>query len=146
MWWSISPTCFCPASTSTAYDVSGRHIRYDPTTFTATWTLPQAIGPDKLLLQLNADGSDPIEDSAGNRLDGEWTNPTSTTQSSSALILRATARPGAISCSASMCFPAMRTRTATWTLATLSKLLGNYGKSGMTWAQGDFTGDGVVDV
>ena len=26
----------------------------------------------------NADGSDPIEDAAGNRLDGDWTNPTST--------------------------------------------------------------------
>ena len=68
---------------TTAYNVSGGTFSYDPTTFTATWTLPQAIGPDKLLLQLNADGSDPIEDSAGNRLDGEWTNPTSTTQSSS---------------------------------------------------------------
>ena len=31
------------------------------------------------MLALNADGSNPIEDAAGNRLDGEWTNPTSTT-------------------------------------------------------------------
>ena len=40
--------------------------------------MPQAIGPDKLLLQLNADGSNPIEDESGNRLDGDWTNPIST--------------------------------------------------------------------
>ena len=73
MWWSISRTCFCPASTTTAYNVSGGTFSYDPTTFTATWTLPQAIGPDKLLLDLNADGSNPIEDScrqpAGRRMD-----------------------------------------------------------------------------
>ncbi len=61
-----------------SYNVSGGTFSYDPTTFTATWTLPQPIGPDKLMLALNADGSDPIQDAAGNRLDGEWTNPAST--------------------------------------------------------------------
>ena len=58
---------------------------YDSTTFTATWTLAQAIGADKLLIDLNADGSSPIVDATGNRLDGEWTNPTSTTQASSSV-------------------------------------------------------------
>jgi len=53
---------------------------YDPATFTATWTLTAPIDSDKLVLRLNADGASPIVDGAGNRLDGEWTNPTSTTQ------------------------------------------------------------------
>ena len=66
---------------TTSYSVSG--FAYNPTTFTATWTLPQAIADNKLLIELNAAGSNPIEDLAGNKLDGYWVNPTSTTQASS---------------------------------------------------------------
>ncbi len=66
-----------------SYNVAGGTFSYDANTFTATWTLPLSIGADQLMLALNANGSNPIEDAAGNRLDGEWTNPTSTTQSSS---------------------------------------------------------------
>ena len=65
-----------------SYNVTGGTFSYNSTTFTATWTLPQSIGADKLMLALNADGSDPIHDAAGNHLDGEWTNPTSTTSTS----------------------------------------------------------------
>src|SRR5207247_378861 len=44
---------------------------YDATTFTATWTLPSSLLPDKLLLQL----PDTITSVAtGEALDGEWTN------------------------------------------------------------------------
>jgi autotransporter-associated beta strand protein len=64
------------------YDVGVGSFSYDPATFTATWTLAQAIGPDKLMVRLNADGFSPIQDASGNRLDGEWTNPTGTEQSS----------------------------------------------------------------
>ena len=66
-----------------SYNVAGGTFSYNATTFTATWTLPLSIGADQLMLALNANGSDPIHDAAGNHLDGEWTNPTSTTQSSS---------------------------------------------------------------
>ena len=66
-----------------SYNVAGGTFNYNSTTFTATWTLPLSIGADQLMLALNANGSDPIRDAAGNHLDGEWTNPTSTTQSSS---------------------------------------------------------------
>jgi hypothetical protein len=60
------------------YNVAGGTFSYDPVHFIATWTLTQPIADDKLLLSLNADGANPITDLAGNRLDGEWTNPTST--------------------------------------------------------------------
>jgi hypothetical protein len=63
----------------TTYNVSGGTFSYDAGAFTAAWTLPQAIGVDKLMVRLNADGADPVHDIAGNRLDGEWTNPPSTT-------------------------------------------------------------------
>ena len=78
MWWSITGDLLLSGVNTATYNVSGGTFSYDSATFTATWTLPQAIGPDKLLLQLNADGSNPIEDESGNRLDGDWTNPTST--------------------------------------------------------------------
>ena len=58
---------------------------YDAGKFTATWTLSAAIGADKLLIELNADGPDPIRDPAGNALDGEWTNPTSKSTPSSSV-------------------------------------------------------------
>jgi uncharacterized repeat protein (TIGR01451 family) len=61
-----------------SYNVAGGAFSYNAATFTATWTLPAAIPDDKLLLELNADGSDPIHDASGNRLDGEWTSPATT--------------------------------------------------------------------
>jgi hypothetical protein len=65
---------------TTLYDVAHAGFNYNPITHMATWTLPQAIGADKLLLILN---SSLIVDQSGNRLDGEWTNPTGTMQPSS---------------------------------------------------------------
>jgi hypothetical protein len=61
------------------YDTAGGLFSYDPATFTATWTLPGYLGDDKLALRLSADQPGAIRDIAGNRLDGEWTNPASIT-------------------------------------------------------------------
>jgi VCBS repeat-containing protein len=47
---------------------------YDPATFTATWTLEDALPADKVLIQLVADGADPIRNAAGVRLDGDWSD------------------------------------------------------------------------
>lgn len=41
--------------------------------FEATWTLSASIGVDKILISL----SDTVSDAAGNALDGEWSNPAS---------------------------------------------------------------------
>jgi hypothetical protein len=51
---------------------------YDPSTYTAAWTLAAPIGNDKLLLDLDADGFAPVRSAAtGEVLDGAWTNSVS---------------------------------------------------------------------
>ncbi|MEM8945040.1 MAG: hypothetical protein AAGD11_07645 [Planctomycetota bacterium] len=45
---------------------------YDAITHVATWTLADVIAADRLMLDLDADGLDPVTDLAGNLLDGEW--------------------------------------------------------------------------
>lgn len=57
------------------YSFSG--FSYDPDTFTATWTLPSALGRDNLLLVLDGHSATGVRDTDGNLLDGEWTVSTS---------------------------------------------------------------------
>ena len=61
---------------STTYGFSDFH--YDPQKYVATWTLNAAIYKDRLRLDLDANGADPVRDLSGNVLDGEWTNNSST--------------------------------------------------------------------
>jgi C1A family cysteine protease len=130
-----------------AFNVSGGTFSYNSSTFTATWTLPQpqTIGPDKLLLQLNADGSDPIQDGAGSRLDGEWTNPTSTTDTGTSVYPSGDGTAGGNFSFRFNVLPGDATQNATVDFSDLNKVLTNYNLSGMNWSQGDVTGDGVVD-
>jgi hypothetical protein len=130
---------------TTAYNVSGATFDYDSTTCTATWTLPQALGPDKLLLALNADGSDPIKDSAGNRLDGEWTNPTSTTDTGGSAFPSGNGTAGGNFLFRFNALPGDATSDGYVTAADLGRLLANFNGPGTyTASQGDFTGDGKV--
>ena len=56
------------------YAIAG--FSYNSSTFTATWTLDQAVGSDRLVLELNGSGSSsPVMDLFGTVLDGEWENP-----------------------------------------------------------------------
>jgi hypothetical protein len=59
-----------------AYAFSDFH--YDPQTRFATWTLAAPLGKDRLRLDLDAGGAEPVRDLEGNVLDGEWTNNVST--------------------------------------------------------------------
>ena len=52
---------------------------YTPEDATAVWTLSSPLEVDRLMLDLDADGVDPITDLDGNLLDGEWVNSSSTT-------------------------------------------------------------------
>jgi hypothetical protein len=45
----------------------------------AQWTLTAPFNKDRLRLDLDADGANPVKDLDGNILDGEWTNNVSTT-------------------------------------------------------------------
>jgi hypothetical protein len=60
-----------------AYEFSDFH--YDPIGHVATWTLVAPLTKDRLRLDLDADGMDPVVDPDANILDGEWTNNVSTT-------------------------------------------------------------------
>ena len=61
----------------TAYTFSA--FSYDSGTFTAVWTLDAPIAKDKLLLDLDADGMDPVVSvSTHEVLDGAWTDSQST--------------------------------------------------------------------
>jgi hypothetical protein len=51
------------------YNIGGATFAYNPATLTATWTLPQTIAADQLVLNLSG-----IFDTSSNQLDGEWTN------------------------------------------------------------------------
>jgi hypothetical protein len=58
------------------YGMTANTFAYDASSFTATWTLATSgIVGDKLLLDLDADAGSGVTDLAGNRLDGDWTNP-----------------------------------------------------------------------
>lgn len=62
---------------TTNYQFSG--FRYDPIQHTATWTLAAAINKDRVRIDLDASGTNPVRDLDGNVLDGEWTNNSSVT-------------------------------------------------------------------
>jgi hypothetical protein len=61
---------------TTAYEFSDFH--YDPQTRVATWTLSAPLDRDRLRLDLDTTGLDPVGDLEENILDGEWTNNVST--------------------------------------------------------------------
>ena len=96
------------------------------------------------MLALNADGSDPIEDAAGNRLDGEWTNPANTSDTGDSTYPSGNGVPGGDFDFRFNVLPGDATQDGVVGPADLSRLLTNYGQTGMTWSQGDFTGDGIV--
>jgi hypothetical protein len=53
-------------------------FHYDPIGHVATWTLAAPLNKDRLQIDLDTNGSDPVRDLEGNVLDGEWTNKVST--------------------------------------------------------------------
>ncbi len=98
------------------------------------------------MICLDADGSRPIVDASGNRLDGDWTNPASTTQSGSSTYPSGDGTAGGDFLFRFNVLAGDAGQDSTVGLADLNTVLTNYGKSGMTWGQGDFTGDGVVGL
>jgi hypothetical protein len=52
-----------------AYDFSG--FEWDSASNVATWTLSQSLAKDKIFLDLDADGIDPVDDGYGGTLDGD---------------------------------------------------------------------------
>ena len=61
---------------TTSYAIAG--FFYDPQLRWATWTLAAPLSKDRLMIDLDANGIDPVTDLEDNVLDGEWTNNVST--------------------------------------------------------------------
>ena len=130
-----------------SYNVAGGTFSYNSTTFTATWTLPQSIGADKLMLALNANGSDPIRDAAGNRLDGEWTNPDE--HDAVQFEQRYPSGNGTAGGNFDFRFNVLAgdaNQDGTVNVGDLAALAAHWQQTGQGWAQGDFNGDGQVNV
>ena len=59
-----------PSYTFLSADSEG--FNYNPVTFTATWTVDSSIAADKLIINVNADGPDPVRDVVGKPLGGDF--------------------------------------------------------------------------
>ena len=129
------------------YDIADSTFAYYPTTCTATWTLPTGtfLNTDKLMLELNADGTDPIHDFAGKRLDGDWTNPTSTTDTGTSTYPSGDGTAGGDFLFRFNVLPGDASGDGTVNGSDLATLGQHWKQSGGS-AQGDFNGDGTVDA
>ena len=122
---------------------------YDAVAHRATWTLSQNLSRDKLLVDLDGSTANAVVDTAGNRLDGDWVNPTWSPPSAPTggdawpsgdgtaggdFQFRINVLPGDVN------------QDGTVSVADLAILAANYRKSLTGWANGDFNCDGVVDV
>ena len=97
------------------------------------------------MLALNASGSEPIEDTAGNRLDGEWANPTSTSDTGDSIYPSGNGVAGSDFDFRFNVLPGDANQDGSVNFADLNKVLTNYNLTGMSWSQGNVTGDGIVN-
>ena len=122
---------------------------YDTVNHRATWTVSQNLPRDKLLLDLDGSTANAATDVAGDRLDGEWTNPTWSPPAAPVggdnwpsgngvaggdFQFRINVLPGNVN------------QDGMVNVQDLAVLAANYRKSLTGWANGDFNCDGVVDV
>ena len=122
---------------------------YDAVAHRATWTLSQNLVRDKLLVDLDGSTANAVVDAVGNRLDGDWVNPTWSPPSAPTggdawpsgdgtaggdFQFRINVLPGDIN------------QDGTVSVEDLAILAANYRKSLTGWANGDLNCDGVVDV
>ena len=103
-----------------SYGFSPSSFVYDPVAHRASWTISQNLGRDKLLIDLNGSTTGAVADMAGNRLDGDWTNPTWNPPSPPVGATRGRRQRcgGSTSTTASTSCPVMETKTARSTSST----------------------------
>ena len=122
---------------------------YDAVNHRATWTINQNLPLDKLLVDLDGSTTNAVADVAGNRLDGDWVNPT---WSPPAAPTGGGAWPsGDGTVGGDFQFrlnvlPGDANQDGTVDVQDLAILSANYRKSFTGWANADFNCDGVVDV
>ncbi|MHB1034193.1 MAG: Ig-like domain-containing protein [Pirellulales bacterium] len=130
-----------------SYDLAGATFSYDPATFTATWKLADALAADTLELRLNADTASPIQDIAGNRLDGEWTNPASPADTGTDTYPSGNGAAGGDFVFRFRVLPCDANQDGAVDIFDVAKLQANFSQDhGMMPADGDFDGNGTVDI
>ncbi|MHB1034819.1 MAG: Ig-like domain-containing protein [Pirellulales bacterium] len=129
------------------YDIAGSTFSYDPATFTATWILPSALSADRFELRLDADGPGAVADVAGNRLDGEWSNPASPADTGTDTYPSGNGAAGGDFVFRFAAMPCDTNRDGAIDIFDVAHVLLHYGRDhGMTPEQGDFNGDGRTDI
>ena len=122
---------------------------YDAVAHRATWIINQNLSRDKLLVDLDGSTANAVVDMTGNRLDGDWVNPTWSPPSAPVggdawpsgdgtaggdFQFRINVLPGNVN------------QDGTVSVQDLAILAANYRKNLTGWANADLNGDGVVDV
>ncbi|MHB1037111.1 MAG: Ig-like domain-containing protein [Pirellulales bacterium] len=129
------------------YDLAGATFAYDPATFTATWTLASVIPADKLEIRLNADGADSVQDPIARRLDGEWTNPASPTDTGTDTYPSGNGTAGGNFVFRFRTLPCDANQDGSVDIFDVASVQASYGQDhGMMPDQGDFDGNGTVDI
>ena len=122
---------------------------YDAGTHRATWTLTANLGRDKLLLDLNGSTAGAVTDVSGNRLDGDWTNPTWNPPSAP---VGGDAWPSGNGTAGGdfqfriNVLPGDTNQSGTVDVSDLAVLAAHYRQSYSGWGNADFNSDGVVNV
>ncbi|MBL9122988.1 MAG: pre-peptidase C-terminal domain-containing protein, partial [Planctomycetaceae bacterium] len=130
------------AGTGGPYAFSG--FGFDPFTNTAIWVLANPVAADEITLTLNADGASPVTDLAGNRLDGEWDNPSSVLDPASSNFPSGDGEVGGNFVFKLQVLPGDANRDGAVDGADYTSWADHYLQNG-GWAQGDFNDDGIVD-
>lgn len=125
-----------------SYPTSG--FSYDGPSRTATWVLAALIDVDLVTLELNADGASPIVDAGGNRLDGEWENPTGAGDPSSSVFPSGNGSEGGNFEFQFTVLPGDASRDNLVDGGDYTLWADHYLSAG-AWGDGDFSQDGTVD-
>jgi hypothetical protein len=124
------------------YGFAAGGFTYDPTTFTATWTLNTNLGRDKLLLDLDGDAPAGVAATAGGALlDGEWVNG-----SPSQIFGSGNGTPGGDFEFRLNILPGDANGDGVVNVTDLGALSTHFNQSPRGPREGEFSGDGVVNV
>lgn len=130
-------------------------VSYDAETHTATWTMPVSFSnsASQFVINLDANNASPnkivkvIPDGLlGERLDGEWDNPTSLADASSDTFPSGNGTTGGNFTFDISIFPGDANRDNICDLNDRNIVGNNFGLTGQVWTAGDFTGEGNVNT
>ena len=132
------------------YSIATGGFSYSSTNQTATWTFASAFLPDQI--EIDVSGSTGGVSGLAGLLDGEWTNPTSLSQSTSSTWPSGNGTAGGNFAFYVTILPGDATNNGTdapnniINLQDMLNVKNNFGLHPATWIQGDTDGDGTVNL